>query len=248
MTEARAAHGQTCVARAPRETVAPSRGRPPGAAEVPIEPASPDRPTVTRMVPCPADPADSLLPSRSRSSHRSHAPTGSLPCFSRSWRVPTAPRRFSGRPRPGGLVGESISVRDLDLARTDALVRVALPDGRELRTVLRGDRPGFVVPPPESPTQSFARGLRGGVSRLAGRVDALLFVAGLVLLARDRRGLAVAVAAFVLANGATPARHRETCAAHAPSSAPVPPARPAPARACRASPGRPRSRRSRGSR
>jgi len=103
---------------------------------------------------------------------------------------------------PGGLVGESISVRDLDLARTDALVRVALPDGREIRTVLRGDTPGFVVPPPESPTQSFARGLRGGLSRLAGRVDALLFVAGLVLLARDRRGLAVAIAAFVLANGA----------------------------------------------
>jgi len=104
---------------------------------------------------------------------------------------------------PGGLLGESISVRDLDLARTDALLRVALPDGRRIAAVLRADRPAFVVPPPESPVQSFARGIRGGTSRVTGRVDALLFVAGLVLLARDRRGLAVAVAAFVLANGAT---------------------------------------------
>lgn len=136
---------------------------------------------------------DPVLPGRCRTVG-STATGATSEGVTRSWEIDCG---------PGGLVGESISVRDLDLARTDALVRVALPDGREVRTVLRGDQPGFVVPPPESPGGAFARGLRGGVSRLAGRVDALLFVAGLALLARDRRGLAVAVAAFVLANGAT---------------------------------------------
>ncbi|MFM7141700.1 MAG: HupE/UreJ family protein, partial [Alphaproteobacteria bacterium] len=104
---------------------------------------------------------------------------------------------------PAGLVGETISVRDLDLARTDALLRVSLPDGRELRTVLRGDRPAFVVPGPTSEAEAFRDGLRRGVAHLRDRADALLFVAALVLLARDARSLALAVAAFLVANSAT---------------------------------------------
>ncbi|MBU6280958.1 HupE/UreJ family protein [bacterium] len=121
--------------------------------------------------------------------------TGATPeGVTRSWQVDCG---------PAGLVGESIAVRDLDVARTDALVRLALPDGREIRAVLRGERPDFVVPRRPSAAESFAGGVREGLARLAGRADALLFVAGLVLLARDRGSLAAALAAFALASSVT---------------------------------------------
>jgi len=111
-------------------------------------------------------------------------------------------RRWEVDCGPAGLEGSVIGVRDLDVARTDALLRLGLPDGRMIETVLRGDRPDFVVPGPRTREAAFARGLRSGLDRLRDRFDALPAVLGLVLLARDARSLVAAVAAFVLANSA----------------------------------------------
>jgi hypothetical protein len=104
---------------------------------------------------------------------------------------------------PRGLVGEELRVDGLAGSGSDALVRVAFADGRELRAVLIAARPALVVPARESAAAVAAAYLRLGVAHLASGLDHLLFVLGLVGLLRGGRRLVLAVSAFTLGHSAT---------------------------------------------
>jgi hydrogenase/urease accessory protein HupE len=102
-----------------------------------------------------------------------------------------------------GLVGATIAVRDLDAARTDALVRIALADGRTLQSVLRPDDPQITVPERASRLDVFRSYVRLGIDHILGGLDHLLFVLGLLLIARGRRSLLATVTAFTIGHSVT---------------------------------------------
>ncbi len=104
---------------------------------------------------------------------------------------------------PTGLVGERIAVEGLEASGTDALVRIAFADGREVRTILTRSEPEMQVPERESRGQVFLGYLRLGVEHLLGGPDHLLFVLGLMLLMPSARKLLAAVTAFTLGHSVT---------------------------------------------
>jgi hydrogenase/urease accessory protein HupE len=101
------------------------------------------------------------------------------------------------------LVGERVVIEGLRERGTDALVRVALVDGRVVQTVLRGNQPEFTVPPGITRMQVFADYLRLGVLHILTGVDHLLFVLGLVLLVSGWRRLVWTITAFTLGHSMT---------------------------------------------
>lgn len=111
----------------------------------------------------------------------------------RRWRVDCA----------GGLVGQRLGIVGLGVARIDGLVRVALADGRVVQGVVRGDQPSFTVPARATPWSIARAYARLGIGHAATGLDHLLFVAGLLLLARTRRLRLEAVAAFVVGSSLT---------------------------------------------
>jgi len=104
---------------------------------------------------------------------------------------------------PDGLVGRTLSVRGLAESGTNALVRVELADGRRLRAVLHAGAPAYLVPARESAARVAAGYLRLGVHHIAGGLDHVLFVLGLVLLVRGARRLLATVTAFTAGHSVT---------------------------------------------
>jgi hypothetical protein len=104
---------------------------------------------------------------------------------------------------PGGLVGRELRVAGLDGSGSDALVRVAFADGREVRAVLSAAHPSLRVPERESALAVAGAYLRLGVEHLAGGLDHALFVLGLLALLRGGRPLLLAITAFTLGHSAT---------------------------------------------
>lgn len=102
-----------------------------------------------------------------------------------------------------GLVGQRIAVRGLEASGTDALVRIAFADGREVRTILTKAAPAMEVPEKESRGRVFEDYLRLGVEHLLGGLDHLLFVLGLMLLMPTSRKLLSAITAFTLGHSLT---------------------------------------------
>jgi hydrogenase/urease accessory protein HupE len=101
-----------------------------------------------------------------------------------------------------GLAGHALEVTALAFPLT-VVVRVQLPDGRVADGVLTADSPRFVIPPAPS-WRSVARGyLRLGLVHIATGPDHLLFVFGLVLLARTWRRVLVTVTAFTIGHSVT---------------------------------------------
>ena len=90
---------------------------------------------------------------------------------------------------PGGLVGETLRVEGLAESRTDALVRVAMSDGRVVQAVLDGSGAGLEVPARQGRFQVFVDYLDLGFEHILTGVDHLLFVLGLVLLVHGWRSL-----------------------------------------------------------
>lgn len=133
-----------------------------------------------------------------------------LPPACRSLGAPTAAvegdalvRRWRVDCGPGGLVGAALGVAGLAGARIDALVRVELADGRVVRGVVRGADPFFTVPAREAPW-AIARAYAAiGVAHILTGLDHLLFVAGLLLLARTPRLLVETVTAFTVGHSIT---------------------------------------------
>jgi hydrogenase/urease accessory protein HupE len=102
-----------------------------------------------------------------------------------------------------GIVGERLRVLGLDRSRTDALVRVALRDGRRLQAVLNGADASVVVSERQRPAWVMIDYARLGVEHILSGVDHLLFVLGLVLLVRSSRMLLYTVTAFTLGHSVT---------------------------------------------
>jgi hydrogenase/urease accessory protein HupE len=111
--------------------------------------------------------------------------------------------RWSADCGEAGLVGRSFRVHGLAESRTQALLRLELADGRQLKAVLRGDAPAFVVPERERPLQVAGDYLGLGFRHILGGLDHLLFVLGLVLLVRGRRMLVWTVSAFTVGHSVT---------------------------------------------
>jgi hypothetical protein len=103
----------------------------------------------------------------------------------------------------GGLVGRELRVEGLAGSGTDALLRIAFADGRELQAVLTASRPAFRVPERESAAAVAGAYLRLGVEHLISGLDHVLFVLGLVALLRGGRRLLLAISAFTLGHSVT---------------------------------------------
>lgn len=112
-------------------------------------------------------------------------------------------RRFTIDCGQRGLHGATLGVRDLDLSRTLALVRVEFTDGTLVRELLDGARPTMVVPERQSRLDVARQYLRLGVEHLLTGIDHLLFVLCLCLLVRERRTLAWTITAFTAGHSVT---------------------------------------------
>ena len=102
-----------------------------------------------------------------------------------------------------GLVGKRIAVDGLGPAKTDALLRLELADGRTFDTVLRAREPSLVVPGREAHTALASRYVALGIEHILTGYDHLLFVFGLLLLAAGTRALVATVTAFTLGHSIT---------------------------------------------
>jgi len=102
-----------------------------------------------------------------------------------------------------GLVGQSLGVSGLAESSTNALVRVALRDGRRMQAVLHGGEPTFEVPERATASSVLRDYTRLGFEHIATGFDHLLFVFGLLLLARGARQLVATVTAFTLGHSVT---------------------------------------------
>jgi hydrogenase/urease accessory protein HupE len=101
------------------------------------------------------------------------------------------------------LVGTRVGVDGLAGAKTDALVRLELADGRSVDTVLRASDPALVVPARTSPLDVVGQYGALGVEHIMTGYDHLLFVFGLLLLAADWRRLVATITAFTLGHSIT---------------------------------------------
>lgn len=101
------------------------------------------------------------------------------------------------------LVGAVIGVDGLDASNTNAIARVRLGDGRVLQTVLSADAPRYTIPE-RTALRAVVIGYADlGVEHILGGFDHLLFVFGLLLLARGWRRLLATVTAFTLGHSVT---------------------------------------------
>jgi hydrogenase/urease accessory protein HupE len=112
-------------------------------------------------------------------------------------------RRFSVDCGAQGLHGATLGVRDLDLSRTLALVRVEFADGTLVRELLDGARPTMVMPERQSRLDVARQYLELGIEHLLTGIDHLLFVLCLCLLVRERRTLAWTITAFTVGHSVT---------------------------------------------
>ena len=102
-----------------------------------------------------------------------------------------------------GLVGARVGVRGLAESDTNTIVRIALRDGRRVQAVLHAGAPSLVVPERASALAAFRDYLRLGALHIATGFDHLLFVFGLVLLARGLTPLLWTVTAFTAGHSVT---------------------------------------------
>lgn len=112
-------------------------------------------------------------------------------------------RRFTIDCGERGLQGATLGVRDLDVSRTLALVRVELADGSLVRELLDGARATMLVPERQSRLDVARQYLELGIEHLLTGIDHLLFVLCLCLLVRERRTLAWTITAFTLGHSVT---------------------------------------------
>lgn len=112
-------------------------------------------------------------------------------------------RRWTADCGREGLVGAQVGVSGLADSGLPALVRVTLADGRLVQGVVTGARPSLAVPPLPRPRDVLRDYARLGVDHILGGPDHLLFVFGLVLLARTWRRVAATVTAFTAGHSVT---------------------------------------------
>jgi hydrogenase/urease accessory protein HupE len=104
---------------------------------------------------------------------------------------------------PAGLAGEEVGVSGLGSGSNDALLRVALADGRVFQHVLRSEEPIWVVPETDLPQSVFTGYLRLGFDHILEGLDHLLFVLGLLLLATRPWLLIETITSFTIGHSVT---------------------------------------------
>ena len=105
--------------------------------------------------------------------------------------------------RPQGLVGQRLGVAGLAGGRTDALIRVALADGRVVQAVARASEPFVIVQAPTRPATVVIGYLQLGFEHILSGPDHLLFVLGLLLLAGGGGRVLGTVTAFTIGHSIT---------------------------------------------
>jgi len=111
--------------------------------------------------------------------------------------------RWTARCGAFGIVGARVGVSGLAESETNALLRIALRDGRSVQAVLHAGAASMVVPERASAVGVLRDYLRLGALHIASGFDHLLFVFGLVLLARGTRLLLATVTAFTAGHSVT---------------------------------------------
>ena len=104
---------------------------------------------------------------------------------------------------PAGLAGAMVGVSGLGEGSNDALLRVALLDGRVFQHVLRSEDPLWVIPATGRPDSVFVGYLQLGFDHILEGLDHLLFVLGLLLLATSPRLLLETVTSFTVGHSVT---------------------------------------------
>ncbi len=102
-----------------------------------------------------------------------------------------------------GLVGATVGVEGLGAAETQALVRLALGDGRVVQKVLRPTEASFVVPERVASLDVVRDYARLGIEHILTGPDHLLFILGLVLLVPAWWTLAKTITAFTVGHSVT---------------------------------------------
>lgn len=101
------------------------------------------------------------------------------------------------------LRGQTLHIDRLEGTMTDALVRIEFADGSGWTERLTPQRPAAIVPAKESAFAVAGTYLWLGVEHILAGIDHLLFVLGLLLLARERWRLLWTVTAFTAAHSIT---------------------------------------------
>lgn len=102
-----------------------------------------------------------------------------------------------------GLAGRQLGVAGLGGARSEALIRLVLADGRVVQHVVRANDPLFTVPEVSRPASVVAGYTRLGMDHILTGPDHLLFVFGLLLLATGTRVLVETITAFTAGHSVT---------------------------------------------
>lgn len=102
-----------------------------------------------------------------------------------------------------GLAGGVVAVEGLATGRTEALVRIALSDGRTVQGVLRAGEPRLAVPERPERLDVLASYAKLGVEHILSGPDHLLFVLGLLLLVASPGLLLQTITAFTVAHSIT---------------------------------------------
>ncbi len=105
------------------------------------------------------------------------------------------------------LTGRPLRIDGLEKTPINVVLRLQRAQGADVQALLDGARDTYVVPAPaiaaEDPGRVFAAYLQLGVEHLLSGLDHLLFVLGLMLLARRGRALLLTITAFTLGHSLT---------------------------------------------
>lgn len=104
---------------------------------------------------------------------------------------------------PRSLQGETLTLRGMEASGVQVLARHTDVDGAVDRAWLDDDHRQWTLRAPPTPWRAFASHLALGVTHIAAGYDHLLFVLGLLLLARTRRRVVGAVTSFTAGHSVT---------------------------------------------
>lgn len=102
-----------------------------------------------------------------------------------------------------GLVGRTIRINGLGLAKIDTLVRIELADQRKIQRVLRRSEPEMIVPEKTGRWTVFVDYMSIGFEHILSGADHLLFVFGLFLLCVGVKPLIKTITAFTAGHSVT---------------------------------------------
>jgi len=105
--------------------------------------------------------------------------------------------------RPGGLIGETVSISGNAVGVTDVIARVERLDGSSQVERLSLERPSFDVQPPAGKVEIAWTYFVMGVEHILAGIDHLLFVLALLLIVKGTRRIVMTITAFTVAHSIT---------------------------------------------